>query len=148
MKPYPDPTLPPFLIVDDSDDDVFTLRQRLRDGGITNPILNFSATADALSYVQSAEGPAQLPAIIFIDIRMPVDCGFEFLAAVRARPDWQAIRLVVVTSSSDSADLEHALDCGANGYVVKFPPSDLLTEFVQHGPWFTTAGRISTLVNG
>jgi CheY-like chemotaxis protein len=146
MKPYPDPTLPPFLIVDDSEDDIFLLRHRLREGGITNPILNFSSPADALALLHSVKFGGNLPAIIFTDIRMPVDCGFTFLSAIRAQPGWRAIRLVVVTSSSDSADLERAIECGANGYVVKFPPSDILAEFVHHGPWLSAARQAPVLV--
>src|SRR4051812_2914982 len=134
---YPDWSLRPIAIVDDCDDDVFLLRNRLREGGISNPIMAFSSAADALFFLRSCSEPAALPEIMFTDIRMPVDSGFALISLIRDNPEWSAIRLVVISSSNSPADLEHSLACGANGYLIKFPPSDILAEFIREGPWIS-----------
>ena len=135
---YPDPALPPIVITDDSEDDVFLLRHRLRQGGIPNPIVTFGSSAGALEYLKALEGRAARPTIIFADIRMPVDSGFALIAAVRENPAWDEVRVGVVTSSNDTTDLVRALELGANGYLIKFPPAEILADFVRRGPWFAT----------
>jgi CheY-like chemotaxis protein len=140
---YPDPHLRPLVIVDDLEDDIFLLRHRLREGGITNPIVAFSSSAEALDYLRAIPAERQLPAIVFTDIRMPVESGFALISAVRENAAWDDIRIAVITSSNETADLVRALEHGANGYLIKFPPADLLTEFVHHGPWFATQSSIT-----
>jgi CheY-like chemotaxis protein len=132
---YPDTSLPPIFIVDDCEDDVFLLRHRLREGGITNPILTFSSPADALAFLRPVRRRQDLPSIIFTDIRMPVSSGFALISAVRENPEWEGIRLVVVTASNHTIDMERALELGANGYLIKSPPAEILADFVRNGPW-------------
>ena len=38
------------------------------------------------------------PGLILLDLMMPVMDGFGFLAAMRARPEWQHIPVIVVTA--------------------------------------------------
>jgi CheY-like chemotaxis protein len=137
---YPDSQLPALAIVDDCDDDIFLLRHRLREGGITNPIHAFSSPPQALAYLRAIRNRGELPSILFTDIRMPVGCGFALIAAVRANPNWDQVRIAVVSASNDMVDVERALDHGANGYLLKFPPADSLAEFVRNGPWIHSSG--------
>lgn len=135
---YPDLALPPIVIVDDAEDDVFLLRHRLREGGVPHPIVAFGSSAEALGYLHLLAGHAAPPAIVFTDIRMPVDSGFALIAAVRENAAWDEVRVGVMTSSNDTTDLVRALELGANGYLIKFPPADMLGDFVRRGPWFPT----------
>jgi CheY-like chemotaxis protein len=41
---------------------------------------------------------AQPPALILLDLMMPEMDGFEFVAALRKRPEWRAIPIVVITA--------------------------------------------------
>lgn len=141
---FPDVTRPPIVIVDDCEDDVFLLRHRLREGGITNPIHTFATSADALAYLRGREPGCELPELLFTDILMPQGCGLELIAAIRENPAWSAMRIAVATASNRPTDLEHAIELGADGYLLKFPPSDLLAEFVRNGPWFAPTRLAST----
>lgn len=133
---YPDFSLPPLVIVDDCDDDVFLLRHRLRMGGITNPIVNFRSTAAAVTYLEAATDNGLRPQIIFTDVRMPGDCGFDLIRRVREDPRWDEMKVVVVSYSNHPDDLQRALALRTDGYLIKFPPPEILAEFVQQGPWF------------
>ncbi len=82
MKPhYPDFALPPLLIVDDCDDDIFLLRHRLREGGVTNPLVTFNSAKDARDYLNSEETRTRKPALFFTDIKMPEDDGFDMIVS-------------------------------------------------------------------
>jgi CheY-like chemotaxis protein len=41
---------------------------------------------------------SNLPRLILLDLMMPVMDGFEFLAAMRERPEWQHIPVIVITA--------------------------------------------------
>lgn len=148
MKPhFPDPSLPPLFIVDDCEDDIFLLRHRLREAEITNPVLAFTSPADALAFLRSIRARHELPAMVFTEIKMPVGSGLAFIAAIRENRDWDGIQIAVVTMSNDTADLEHALENGANGYLIKFPPEELLADFVRNGPRFAVPRRTPAMAN-
>lgn len=134
---FPDPNLPPMVIVDDSQDDAFMLRYRLRQGGIANPVSSFECATEALSYLKSAYIIGTLPQIVFVDVKM--SGGFDFLAALRSEPRLEDTKIVAVTYSNHEADLKRAIELGVDGYILKFPDADILAEFVVHGPWFAIA---------
>lgn len=143
---FPDPHLPPLVIVDDCDDDIFLLRSRLREGGITNPIVSFNSTHEARGFFEVLRPTGAKPAFVFVEIKLQGDQGFELLTHLRESHAWDDTRLVVATSSTDPVDLARALVLHVDGYVVKFPPADLLAEFVRNGPWFAVPQRHAALV--
>ena len=142
---FPDPALPPIVIVDDCDDDAFLLRCRLRDGGVTNPIVSFTCAREAMAFLDVLRLSGGKPAFVFVEIRLPGDQGFELIGHLREQPEWEGVRVVVFTPSNDPADLDRALALHVDGYVVKFPPADLLAEFVRSGPWFAVPQRHGAL---
>jgi len=44
------------------------------------------------------------PRLILLDLMMPVMDGFDFLAAMRARPEWQHIPVIVITAKDLTGD--------------------------------------------
>ena len=142
---FPEPNLPPLVIVDDCDDDIFLLRHGLREGGIANPIVTFSSPGEASAYLGVMRMRGAKPAYVFTDIRLSGDQGFEFIEHLREKPDWDGVRIVVITSSNDPADLERAIRLRVDGYLIKFPPPEMLAEFVNHGPWFAVPKRAREL---
>ena len=142
---FPEPSLPALVIVDDCDDDVFFLRYSLREGGIANPILTFNSPREASAYFDVLDAANAKPALVFVEIRMPGDQGFEFIARLRERHEWDDVRVVVISSSNDPADVARAVQLRVDGYLLKFPPPDLLAEFVRQGPWFAVPKRVAEL---
>jgi CheY-like chemotaxis protein len=138
---FPDLSLPPTLIVDDCDDDVFVLRRRLREGGMSNPIITFASSGSALDFLSRRRPPELAPAWVFTEIKMERGDGFMLIDRLRANVRWKNLRIVIVTASNHALDVERALDARVDGYLVKFPSSDLLTEFMIKGPRFAVPKR-------
>jgi CheY-like chemotaxis protein len=139
--PFPDPALPLLVIIDDCDDDVFLLRHGLREGGITNPIVGFSSAAEARGYFDVMRMQGARPSLVFVEIKLPGDQGFELISWLRETPDWENVRIVVITSSNEPADMDRAVRLHVDGYLIKFPTPEMLAEFVHHGPWFAVPAR-------
>ena len=123
--------LRPVLIVDDDPDDVFLTRRLLKRGGVKNPIVMVDCSEQARSFLRAASYGATPPCAVFLDIKMAGENGFHVLAWAR---DQQALRhtaIFVMSGSNDPADKIHAQQLGATGYIVKYPSSDELANYVR-----------------
>ena len=54
-----------------------------------------------------------------IDWNMPVMDGLEFVLAARARADWRAMTLMMVTTEAEHGQIVRALAAGAHEYMIK-----------------------------
>lgn len=73
---------------------------------------------DALDQLLGREA-APLPDLVLLDIKMPGRNGFDVLEALRADPRARGLRVVMMTSSENAADVARAKELGADGYVTK-----------------------------
>ncbi len=64
--------------------------------------------------------------LILVDWNMPVMDGLEFIHAVRADKSYDAIRIVMVTTETESDQMNRAMAAGANEYVMKPFTKDVL----------------------
>jgi two-component system, chemotaxis family, chemotaxis protein CheY len=57
--------------------------------------------------------------LVLVDWNMPVMDGREFIQAVRKVRAWDEVRLVLVTTETESEQFQRAITAGANEYVMK-----------------------------
>ena len=57
--------------------------------------------------------------IACIDWNMPVMDGLAFVMAARARTDWRAMTLMMVTTEAEHGQIVRALAAGAHEYMIK-----------------------------
>lgn len=77
------------------------------------------------------EGLAQLAAnpdirLALVDWNMPVMDGLTFIQEVRSSTVWKDLQLVMVTTESESGQIQKAVQAGANEYVMKPFTADVL----------------------
>jgi two-component system chemotaxis response regulator CheY len=65
-------------------------------------------------------------ALVLVDWNMPVMDGLEFIQAVRADRANDALRIVMVTTETESEQMNRAMAAGANEYVMKPFTRDVL----------------------
>ncbi|HEX3762206.1 MAG TPA: response regulator [Kofleriaceae bacterium] len=81
---------------------------------------------------QLAAGP--VPELMLADWNMPEMTGYELVCAVRAVPAYAAIKIVMVTTETETSQVASALDAGANEYVMKpFTPEIILDKLRMLG---------------
>jgi two-component system response regulator len=113
------------MIVEDSDDDYEATERALKkDGRLANPLIRFENAEEALSYLFRRDSYAPLPSaprpgLILLDLNLPGSGGAALLKAVKLDPDLAVIPIVVLTTSSDPADVERCYRAGANSYITK-----------------------------
>jgi len=112
------------LIVEDNPDDILLLQRAFKKARIANPIYIAEDGEEAVAYL-SGEGKYgnredfPLPILVILDLKLPRKSGFEVLEWVREQKGLRRIPIVVLTSSSETTDINRAYDLGANSYLVK-----------------------------
>ncbi len=115
----------PILVVEDSDDDFQILEVCLRGSGVHNRLIRCRTGSEIARYLSDANQVSlkERPVIIFLDLNLPGADGRSVLQQFRQNPVFGLIPVVVLTTSSQSRDIEVCYRNGASGYLVK--PLDL-----------------------
>jgi CheY-like chemotaxis protein len=71
-----------------------------------------------------------LPGIVLLDVKMPEMSGLEALRWIRTEHQFDAVVIVMFTSSTQKSDVEFSRTHGANGYFVKPSNADMLARLV------------------
>jgi CheY-like chemotaxis protein len=129
-------TTGPILLVEDNEDDVFLMRRALENAGVVNKLLVVEDGQQAIDYMAGAgkfgdRSQYPLPALIFLDLKLPIIKGLEVLAWVRQKPEFDNTIMVVLTSSNEPKDLNESYGLGANSYVVKPPTANQLLDMAK-----------------
>lgn len=115
---------PAILLVEDSPDDVKLIIRAFSKTRLPKRVEVVRDGAEALAYLFGKEpyadrGAYPLPVLIILDLKMPRVDGFDVLATIKQAPHLRRIPIVVLTSSSETADVDRCYDLGANSYLVK-----------------------------
>ncbi|MDR3671035.1 MAG: response regulator [Holophaga sp.] len=71
-------------------------------------------------------------ALIILDVNMPEMDGFEFLAKIKANPDFKSIPVMMLTTESERGKIIQAIRAGAVNYICKpFTPEDLTVKITD-----------------
>lgn len=124
------------LLVEDDADDAELIAYAFDRAGIVNPLAAVSDGDAAVAYIEGTGPYADrarhpLPALILLDLKLPRRSGFEVLRAVRTDPAAKHTPVVVLTSSDQHADIEHAYALCANSYLVKPVSRDALLAMAR-----------------
>lgn len=104
------------LLVDDSDDDIFLVREAFKESGIAHRLDAISDGEAALSFLREA---GNRPDVVLLDINMPRFSGFDVLEWVQSDPSLRDIPVVMLTTSEQPEDVRRATEGGARDYFRK-----------------------------
>ncbi len=126
------PRTRPILIVDDDPDAVALTKHALAKAGIKTQIDVMEDGEHAIAYLKDrlAQGDHMLPLLLFLDLKMPGTDGFQVLDWIRSQPRLRRLLTVVLSSSTNTRDVDKAYALGAKTYFGKYPvASDVRTVF-------------------
>ncbi|HVU34073.1 MAG TPA: response regulator [Opitutaceae bacterium] len=132
MTPPVPPRTRPILIVDDDPDAVALTKHALAKAGIKTEIDVRQNGDEAIRYLKDrlAQGDHTLPLVLFLDLKMPGTDGFQVLDWIRQQPRLRQLLTVVLSSSTNSRDVDKAYALGAKTYFGKYPvASDVRSVF-------------------
>jgi CheY-like chemotaxis protein len=128
------------LLVEDNKDDVFLMKRALQDARIANPVVVVETGNEAMDYLGGAGKFADrdsypLPAVVFLDLKLPFVYGHEVLAWIRRQKEFESLVIIVLTSSNEASDLSRCYSLGANSYLVKPPTAGQLQALAKAFKW-------------
>ena len=100
------------LYVEDNEDNIFMLKNRLTRAGHTVVIANNGAQAVAMAL-------SERPDIILMDLSLPVLDGWEATRRIKAAPELRKIPIIALTAHAMATDREKALKAGCDDYDTK-----------------------------
>lgn len=124
------------LLVEDDPYDAQLIVRAIKKARILNPVQTVGNGEEAIAYLKGESPYADrenypLPALVLLDLKMPRMDGFEVLGWLRSHPKLKRLPVVVLTSSSETTDVDRAYDLGANSYLVKPVDSDALVDMLK-----------------
>lgn len=115
---------PLILLVEDDVNDQTFIQRALKRSGVVNRVAVVNDGEEATMYLRGFDLYRDrtlhpLPQLIITDLKMPRMGGVELLRWMGQRPEFRVIPTIVLTSSSDQADINAAFAHGAKGYMIK-----------------------------
>jgi two-component system, response regulator len=109
------------LLIEDNPDDEFLTRDALRTGGVQHDVVVARDGAEALDWIFPDENTsmAQMPDLVLLDLKLPKMSGFDVLERIRGNGRTKGLPVVILTSSSETQDIQRSYAIGANSYVRK-----------------------------
>jgi CheY-like chemotaxis protein len=85
------------LLVEDNEDDVFLMKRALQGAHVVNPLHIVEDGQEALDYLSGNGKFADreqypLPAVVFLDLKLPFISGHDVLAWIRQRKEFENAR--------------------------------------------------------
>lgn len=128
--------VPKILLVEDNKADVLLIQKAIEKAGIKADIDHFKDGESVIDYVHRIgmyKNDAHDPDLILLDLNLVGSklTGFDVLDTLKEHPDKRCIPVIILTSSSNSDDINSAYRKYANAYLVK--PNDIteLTDLMR-----------------
>ena len=119
-------TLPCIVVIDDDRDQLFLTCNVLERSGIRHRRVEMHGGREAIEYLgrccrDGGEPAAALPALVFLDLKMPNVDGFAVLDWIRGQASLRDLKVIVLTSSDNLEEVERCRSLGAQGFLIKHP---------------------------
>lgn len=108
---------PTILLVEDNPDHALLVLDALDLAGEDFSVELARDGGEALDYLFSDDTPA--PALVLLDVKMPVADGFEVLGRIKTDERLRVIPVVMLSTSSDGRDIARCYELGTNSFVSK-----------------------------
>ncbi len=112
------------LVVEDEPNIVESLSFLMKKAGFVVRVARDGNTA-----IRTIESEA--PDLVLLDIMMPRRDGYEVCRTIRANPDWDHVRIIMLSAKGRDLDRRKGLDLGADDYITKPFSTREIVERVQ-----------------
>ena len=122
------------LVVEDNEDNRRILRDLLTSAGCE--VIEAVTGEDGIALAESRR-----PALILMDLRLPILDGYEATRCIKANPALSRIPIIAVSSYALNGDDVQAFEAGCDAFISKpFSPRELLAKIREYLPGIAVGG--------
>ncbi|HVM50924.1 MAG TPA: response regulator [Candidatus Acidoferrum sp.] len=132
----------PILLAEDDENDVALMGRAFKRASVPNPVFVVNNGQEVVDYLAgkgkySDRKAYPMPRLLLLDLKMPWMDGFDVLAWLRGQTKFNALPVVVLTSSKLQKDIDRSRELGVYDYRVKPQSFDDLVRLVDdvRGCW-------------
>lgn len=132
------------LLVEDDQNDVDFMQMAMAKAGLAPLLRVVTNGRQAIDYFKGLGEYADrekfpLPCLVLLDLKLPQVMGMDVLKWIREQPRFCTIVVLILSSSSQEADMVKCYQLGANAYLVKPSAPKKLFQLVEtlKSFWFT-----------
>jgi CheY-like chemotaxis protein len=116
--------IPTMLHVEDDENDRVLLKFAHERAHVPINIVAVEDGEEAISYLRGEGAYSDFescppPALVLLDLKMPLRDGFEVLEWIRKQEKFRELPVIIMSSSGQDCDLQHAFRSGATSYIIK-----------------------------
>ena len=110
---------PFILIADDDQEDRYLLHTAFEEIGGSNDIHLVDNGLQVFSYLEDSIEQTNMPALIVLDLNMPILNGMETLTRLKAHSLYKSIPVIMFTTSVHEVEKARCLEIGAADFIKK-----------------------------
>ena len=110
---------PFILIADDDQEDRYLLHTAFEEIGRSNDIYLVENGLQVFSYLENSIAQTNMPALIVLDLNMPILNGMETLSRLKAHSLYKNIPVIMFTTSIHEVEKARCLEIGAADFIKK-----------------------------
>lgn len=123
-------------MVDDDEDDCILVEAALEEARFNCIFRCIQDGCEMMDYLNRSgrycnPEAAPIPDLILLDLNMPKMNGRDVLKSLKTSPDFRAIPVIILTTSTDVEDVKVCYDLGANSYITKHSSFDGLRSAIE-----------------
>ncbi len=123
------------VMIEDDDGHALLLERTIRRSGINNAIQRFSDGASAINYLLGEDRAASAhnghTLLILLDLNLPDMTGLDILKTIRENDVLKTMPVVILTTTSDTAEIERCYEFGCNVYLTKPIDHESFTDAIR-----------------
>jgi CheY-like chemotaxis protein len=122
--------VPTVFLVEDNAADVDLFRMALADACVDCDLVVFEDGSDLVDYVRRHRGETDgcMPDLVILDLNLPKIGGLEVLQMIRQEPDYQKVRIAVLSSSPSVRERDKLVSFQISEFITKPPDLDKYLE--------------------
>lgn len=136
---------PTILLIEDDPNDARLVQRAFAKASDDLRVIRLQHGDEAVDYLRGVapyenRAAYPMPAVVLLDIKLPRRSGIEVLQWIRSRTDdIRRLPVIMLTSSTQPADINRAYDFGVNSYLSKPESTEQLNEMVRifRAYWFS-----------
>ena len=132
------------LLVEDNPVDILLTKEALAGAKALNNLHVVTDGEQAMCFLRKRGqyADATSPALILLDLNLPIKSGLEVLREIKGDDNLRHIPVVILTSSREDQDIVEGYDNGANCYIIKPPDGAQFCDVIQGIEQFWTTAVV------